>query len=434
MKIIAKPIVCLVAAFLVAAPSTWAQDPAPDDGSKAFEEGRSALFRGEIEHAITSLERAVSLDEAGEKTVWRLHLARAYRYGDRAADAVPLLRGILERSPDHVEAGQLLAEVLRDRQEWKALVDVLKPLLAYRHDYLSHHLLAEACYRLDRNAEALTYYREAVRLNPSSFADHYQIGNIHLADNRFSSAAASYREAQRLGLQSHVLNFKLASAYFNLRNYFGRIEEVTVASGEVGKIVGVHYLIEVVPGRENAFYAAPEASAIYQVARAIEGGGDNLADMRLLMANIHLNARRYETAYAMYHAIADQVPEADRALYHYYVAESAFGIGKYDEYLTSLEKAAELDQEAYRSTLIDAFLKVADRFNQAGELERYIEFLGKAVAERPETASLHLRLGDALAEAKQWKRAVLHWRMVLDLEPDHPQRTELLNRIATHGR
>ena len=42
---------------------------------------------------------------------------------------------------------------------------------------------------------------------------------------------------------------------------------------------------------------------------------------------------------------------------------------------------------------------------------------------------LHLKLGNAYEEAQKFGQAVAQWRMVLDLEPDHPQRMNLLNLI-----
>ena len=43
-----------------------------------------------------------------------------------------------------------------------------------------------------------------------------------------------------------------------------------------------------------------------------------------------------------------------------------------------------------------------------------------------------MKLGNALEEAKAHREAVQQWRMVLDLEPDHPKRTQLLNLIKKH--
>ncbi len=122
----------------------------------------------------------------------------------------------------------------------------------------------------------------------------------------------------------------------------------------------------------------------------------------------------------------------DKALFYYCYAQAAFGTGQYDRYLALLEEAIRLDPGAYKATRVDAFLSVADQYNEAGNLEKYIEFLGKAVAESPLTASLHLKLGNAYEENRKLNEAIGQWRMVLDIEPDHPQRTKLLNLIEKY--
>ena len=131
----------------------------------------------------------------------------------------------------------------------------------------------------------------------------------------------------------------------------------------------------------------------------------------------------------MFEKIGPAVKEEDKALFYYYQAQAALGIGNFDRYLELLGAAIKLKPEAYKSTLVDAYVQVADQYNQAGQLDRYLEFLVKAVAESPQTASLHLKLGNAYEEAQKFGPAVAQWRMVLDLEPDHPQRMNLLNLI-----
>jgi len=394
-----------------------------------FQQGREALFKGQYDQAIELLGRAVAGDPA--KTSYRLHLARAYRYAGRPEDAAEQLEEILKSTPDHVEAGQTLAEIYSARKKWKDVIRVLEPLLKYRHDYPTYHMLAEAHYRLDQLEEARKHFEEAIKLNPQSATDHYQLGNIYLADNAFARAAETYQTALRLGLDSPVLRYKLATAYFNLRNYFGNISVQEIKSGQPGTISGNWYLIEPVPGRKDVYRCAPPQSAVYQLARAVADGLEQGADIKLLEATIYLNARRYAQAYERFSAIESEI-EDDKALFYYYYAEAAFGTGRYDRYLELLQKAIELDPEAYKATLVDAYLAVADQYNQQGDLDRYIEYLVKAVGESPQTASLHLKLGDAYQEARKFAEAVAQWRMVLDLEPDHPQRIELLNRIAKY--
>jgi tetratricopeptide (TPR) repeat protein len=407
------------------------------DAESLFKEGRRALFQGTYDKAIELLKQAVAADTEGRKTTYRLHLARAYRYAGKGEESEELLKAIVEKSPDHVEAGQLLAEIYYTEERWKDIVDLLEPLLKFRHDYPTYHMLAEAEYNLDEYDKARDHYREAVRLNARSAVDHYQLANIYLADNRFALAVKSYETALRLGLESPVLHFKLASAYFNLRNHFGNVSVVTVAAGEPGTISDKWYLIERVPGRKDVFRVAPAASAIYQIAKAMEGGLADRVDIRMLRANSYLNARRYEQAYGFYTQLADLISKEDkedRALYHFYFAESAFGLRKYDEYLEHVRKAIQLDPESYQSALVDAYINVSEKYNQAGELDKYTEYLALAVQESPENVSLHLKLGYGYEEAQQYAEAVQQWRMVLDLEPEHPDRTKLLNLIKKYGR
>ncbi|NQU23074.1 MAG: tetratricopeptide repeat protein, partial [Candidatus Nealsonbacteria bacterium] len=306
-------------------PAAAPADPKPaDDADKPkeptaedlFTEGRDAMFKGQYQQAIDLLTKAVEADKA--KTSYRLHLARAYRYAGKDDEAVKHLDEILKASPDHVEAGQALGEIHAAAKRFKDVVRVLEPLLKFRHDYPTYHMLAEAQYNLGEHDKARKHYEEAVKLNPQSASDHYQLGNIYLAGNFFARAAESYQSALRLGLDSPVLRYKLGSAYFNLRNYFGRIAARTVKSGKPGTINGPWYLIEPVPGRKDVFRCAPEASAVYQIARAIADGIEDRPDIHVLRATIYLNAHRYGQAYEMFTEIGGNVPDEDKALFHYY--------------------------------------------------------------------------------------------------------------------
>jgi len=142
-----------------------------------------------------------------------------------------------------------------------------------------------------------------------------------------------------------LLHFKLATAYFNLRSYFGRLEVVVARSGKPGMIHEQWYLVEVVPGKEDTFLAAPTTSAAFQIAAAIDKGLGDRADVRMLRANIYLNAGRYERAHELFSELAPDVPEESAALFHYYFAQAAFGLGDYDRYLELLQEAIDAQGE-----------------------------------------------------------------------------------------
>jgi tetratricopeptide (TPR) repeat protein len=414
------------------APESNAEPAKLSKAEEQFQEGREALFQGNYKQAIKQLKKAVNEDPS--KISYRLYLARAYYYAENEKEAEEQLAGIIKTTPEHVEAGQLLAEIYAKQKKWGDVVTILEPLLKYRHDYPTYHMLAEAKYNLNDYKQARKHFEEAVKLNPNSGSDYYQLGNIYLAGNAFALAAEAYQSALRLGVQTPILHYKLGSAFFNLRNYFGKISMITVKGGRPGTISGDWYLIETVPGRKDLFHAAPEDSAVYQVAKAVADGINDTPDIQFLTANIYLNARRYERANEMFKQLEKTIPEEDKALFYYYYAQSAFGVHRYDQYLELLDKAIELDETTYKSALVDAYLKVADRHNQAGRLDKYIDFLAKAVQESPETASLHLKLGHAYEESQKYAKAIAQWQMTLNLEPEHPSRMELLNLIEKYRR
>jgi tetratricopeptide (TPR) repeat protein len=134
----------------------------------------------------------------------------------------------------------------------------------------------------------------------------------------------------------------------------------------------------------------------------------------------------------MFKQIEATIPAENKGLFYYYYAQSAFGIGQFEEYLRLLGEAIKLDKKAYAPTLVDAYAKVADQYNSAGDLDKYIYYLEKAVEQSPQTAALHLKLSYAYEEAAKFDKAVAQWRMVLDLEADHPRRLDLLNLIVKY--
>ncbi|HUT59853.1 MAG TPA: tetratricopeptide repeat protein [Phycisphaerae bacterium] len=392
-----------------------------------FEEGRKLFFQRQYDKAIVLLRDAARMNP--EKTGYRLLLAKAQRRAGKRDTAVDLLKAILKANPEHVEAGIELAEMYSPK-EADRVIEILKPLLKFKHDYPLYHMLAEAYYQKENWDEARKHYEEAVRLNPSSPEDAYQLGNIYLAQKRFARAVSSYEKAGELGIDTAAYHYKLASAYFNLRNYLGKVTTAQVLGGKVGQIKNDLLLIDRAPGKKDTFYVAGAKSAVFQIAKAQQMGIDT-PQIRFLEANIWLSARRYAKADALYKALDGKLDKTDQGLFWFYWAQTALGLDDYDSYLSRLGKAIEAEPEVYKATLADAYVTVARRFHQKGRHGKYIEFLAKAVQTNPLSAKLHLTLGDAYWQAKKRPEAIEHYKLVLELEPDHPERVRLLNRIRS---
>ncbi len=391
-----------------------------------FEAGRKLFFQGDYAKAVAKLAEAAAANPA--KTSYKLLLAKAHRNSDQPEKAVTVLQDLVKSNPEHVEAAIELADLLGARKQPDKVIAVLEPLLKFKHDYPLYHLLAEAHYQKEQFDKAVKYYEEAVKLNPNSSDDHYQVANIYLAQKRFAKSAQAYETAGRLGTSSGVYHFKLASVYFNLHNYLGKVTTAEVLCGKPGDIKGCLFLIDAVPSGKDMFYVASPKSAIYQVKLAQQLGID-IFEIHFLEANIWLSARRYAEADKIYAALEEKVKKEDAGLFWFQWSQAALGLDNYDAYLARLDKAIAAQPDVYKATLADAYVTVANRHHQRGDGKKYLEFLNKAVATNPLSARLHLTLGDAHWLASDKTKAVQQYKLVLELEPDHAERVRLLNRI-----
>ena len=412
------------AAEAVQAPAVSAEDS--EKAKTLFEAGRKLYFQSEYAKAIASLKEAVGTDST--KSHYKLLLAKAYRESDKSDEAVEMLSSILKDNPEHVEAGVAIAELLDPKKQPEKVIATLQPLLKFKHDYPLYHLLAEAYYEREELDKARESFEKAVKLNPRAGGDFYQLGNIYLSQGRFARAAQSYERAGELGINSDVYHFKLASVYFNLRIYLGRINTATVVGGKVGEIKNSLLLIDAVPGQENTFYVASPKSAAYQV-RLAQLMGIDVPGIRFLEANIWLSARRYAKADAIYSELEEKVADEEKGLYWYYRSQTALGLGEYKMYLERLNKAIEAEPKVYESTLSEAYVTVAQRYQQRGKHAEHIKYLTKAVNLNPLSASLHLALGDAHWQLGDREDAIEQYKLTLELEPNHAERVRLLNRI-----
>ncbi len=461
-------IACLALAWLLpsAGPATAANEADPDrDGQTAtapaatpaaeravpeadadeardhHDQGRRLYFQGRFDDAIVPLEAAVAADPT--RTGHRLLLAKTLRRAGHDARAIAMLAAILEVNPDHVEAGVELAELLDPEAQPDRVIAVLEPLVRYKTDFPLYYMLAVAWSQraalpdppLDAQrarAQARDYFEKAIELNPHSADSHLQLGNIYLTQSQYARAAESYERAGELGVDSAAFHFKLATVYYNLRNYLGAIRTVEAIGAQVGQFAPPGLLlIEPVPGAKDAFYAIGPGSAMFRTAKAAEMGID-MPELKLLEANIWLNARRFQKADALYRQLEPVVQPDDEALMWYYWAQTALGLDDLDAYLERIEKAIEREPDVYEPTRADAYVTVAHRHHQRGDQEQYLDYLARAVQTNPLSASLQLDYGDALWQAGRAEPAIGVYRLVLELDNEHPRRVELLNRIRRH--
>src|ERR1039458_9137617 len=103
-------------------PTTNNQSPTTQqkDEAKAQDlatQGTEALYRKDYAKAIDLLTQAIAIDKT--KTGYRVDLARAHRYAGDDKAAQEVLEAVLKTTPDQIDAGQVLADIYAQQENWK---------------------------------------------------------------------------------------------------------------------------------------------------------------------------------------------------------------------------------------------------------------------------------------------------------------------------
>ncbi|MCP4247490.1 MAG: tetratricopeptide repeat protein [bacterium] len=321
------------------------------------------------------------------------------------------------------------AQALAEQSDFPQVIELLKAVPPAQRDHPTAKLLGRAYYETGQLADARRCLQRALQLEPTDRDGHFLLGRIYVDQEKPALAAEHLQSAERLGLDTPELQFRLASAHFRLGNFIGKILVTRVAGGRPGRIVGDWYLIDYDPETPDGFLAARRGSAIYHLQRALDGGLDDV-DVHLLHAEVWLRAGHHARAVAAYRAIEKRVGPAETARFHHGFAQACLGADDLDGFLQHLESAIAADPKSYATELVAAYRTVADRRAAAGDLKGYIRYLRLAAREAPESAEVRYDLGNALHEAGHDLEASRQWRITLELQPDHPDRVRLLELIG----
>ncbi len=394
-----------------------------DSTDRLYESAKQAIETKDYARAVTLLKMLVDSDP--KNVSYRLDLSIAQSGSGDVDAAVESLQKILEMDPKHEEAITRLAAIWIERKDWTKVIPLLQPLADQGRSYTACHELAVAYDQQNQLSSAAWYYERAVQINPKATDDLVRLGNLHLQQGLPALTIRALRSALELGVQSAEVHTQLAQAYLQIDVPLGKVQLVPLANAVVGKTCGAWYVLEAVGGQPNRYRACPDHSAIYHLEKAFEMGLDEPA-MHVLQGDIWLAAKDYSRARDVYQSVESTVPAEVQAAFYYHYGQALFGLNDLTGFLKCLETAIQRDPQTYQPKRREAYTMLADRYCMLGDLDHTIEYLTLATQEAPTSAELHLRLGNAMYEAKRTPEAFRQWRMTLQLEPQHPDRERLL--------
>lgn len=164
---------------------------------------------------LTALTWLRNADYHDEETMWRdtikkrpdnyrayVGLATSLLAGNRGAEALAVSRAALDRLPRF--ASEPADEIER---RWRA-----QPSLPVAEYAMICHNAGAACLVLNRNAEALAYFREAARLLPRVPWIHASVAHVLYSEGRIDEAIAAWRTSLALNPRAPRVQTALAVA------------------------------------------------------------------------------------------------------------------------------------------------------------------------------------------------------------------------------
>jgi serine/threonine-protein kinase len=297
-----------------------------------------------------------------------------------------------------------LAHALRSPHERVTLLH--RAHQQYPGDFWIAFTLANSLRALERNAEAVEFYRASLAARPGTVAVLIDLGIVLSAQKKHEEACDCYRRAIGIDPGSAYAYTGLGTVLRNLN----RLDEaitcwrraieldpgIATAHGNLG--VGLYEKGKV-----------EEAIACYHKAIALDP-----KDPRPLynLGNALRNKGQLDDAIACYQKAIALKPRDSRI--HNNLGIALRGKGKMDEAIAAIRQALVLDP-----TLPEAHDNLGTALLARSQLNEALPHLRKAVELRPTDAEFHYDLGIAWWSAKEYDRAAGCFRKACTLDPGH---------------
>lgn len=159
--------------------------------------GFASLADSQPDEAIASFRRALEL-RPGDRGALLGSARASFEKGDAAA-AVSLLRDLIERDSNDMEARVSLAVVLSSLGSADEALEVLPERIDFRPEWASVFAVRGGIhFMLGHNPQAISDLRKAIRLRPDSVQPRNLLGLAELRAGKASTAERHFREAVRI--------------------------------------------------------------------------------------------------------------------------------------------------------------------------------------------------------------------------------------------
>lgn len=364
------------------------------------------------------------------------------------AEAAAKLEKLLPSVPDNFEIHELLGLVYSaESQDAKANEHLEKAVRLHPNSAPARTNLAANLSRLGKLGPAEEQFRKAAQLEPENFDANHNLGEAYVRAGKIADAAPFLEKAQRIDPSSYDNGYDLSLAYLLI----GRLNEARPLVRDLlarKNTAELHNLLAEIEEKDGNFVAAANE---FEIAAHMDPSESNLFDW----ASELLVHRTLEPSIEIFRQANERYPQSSRLAIG--LGMALYSLGKYDDAVTSLLRAADLNpsdprcypflSRAYDSSPGQAD-EVIKRFRRFAELEpnngralyyyamslwkgkraqdpsldlHQIEsLLTKSIALDPKLAEAQLQLGNLYSDQSKYAEAIPHYKHALELNADLP--------------
>lgn len=382
------------------------------------------LYKGRGDHlkAAQLMVRAEAQTRNNlEKT--RLLFEAGQLYQNELGDedrALELFARVIELDPEHAEAGEPLAELYFQRQNWQPLVPLLE-MLARKRDRRSardqHPLffrLATACAQLGQDDKALKYYKQAYELDSTHLPTLLGRADLLYRKEMWDDAFKLY--------QTILVHHREAQGDDQTVETFYRIGRIKLKVGDRPKAINMfEKALELQPGHK------PTLESLVEIYTTSGDWDAVIKQKRALLANATSDAERLELLQQIIDIYLTKVDNKQKAIAAYLEA-----LEIEPSSMSLLHKVLALFSETSQwKKAVETTLRMAEIekdkarrakfFETAGNItnsklnspDEAIEFYNQSLDENPDDLKVFERIDKILTSKKDWKNQERAYRRMI---------------------
>jgi tetratricopeptide (TPR) repeat protein len=376
------------------------------------------------------------------------------------SEAAAHLESLLRQVPDSFEVHELLGLAYSAQSQERMANEHFRKAVQLKPDSgVARTNLATNLVRLGMYGPAEEQFTQAVKLEPQSFDANHNMGEFYVQSGKISQAAPFLEHAQKINPASYDNGYDLSLAYAEI----GRLSDARELVGSLLKrkdTAELHNLLGQIEEKDEKFVAA---ASEFELAVHMDPSESNLFDWGSEL----LLHRTLEPAIAVFREATSRYPKSPRLAIG--LGMAFYSLGRYDEAVQSLLKAADLSpsdprcylflSKAYDSSPGQAD-EVIQRFRRFSELQpnnakafyyyalslwkgrraqdpsldhHQIEvLLKKSITLDPKLAEAHLQLGNLYSDQTQYAEAIPEYVKALENNSDIPDAHYRLGQAYVH--